>query len=155
MDLDHAVKCQIVHLAEQDWQPSRTSENSARDRETAEMVRTTSDTDEAFRLVALRSLSFPPDLVEAEQYCYHAVAANRQKVANSVIWKYNLCSDCENKRKELMADFGMEQTPCSEFEANGRFFAVGVLAQDSGVRLKRHALLDNADQSRSEESGAV
>jgi hypothetical protein len=139
-DLDAAVKREIAHLPEGAWKPYRTAEGVATDRKIAETVHTMNGTDEAFRLIVLRWRNPQPNLFEADQYCYHAVATNRQEAASEVIWKHNQRGTCENWHKELKAGLGMEQMPCGEFEANAMYFAIGVLAYNLAQRLKRGVL---------------
>ena len=139
-DLDQAVKREIAHLPESAWQPYRTAEGLATDREIAETVHTMSGTEEAFRLIVLRWPNPQPSLFEADRYYYHAVATNRREAASEVVWKHNRRGRSENWHKELKGGFGMEQMPCGEFEANALYFAVGVLAYNLGERLKRQAL---------------
>lgn len=139
-DLDPAVKREIAHLPESVWQPYRTAEGLATDREIAETVHTMSGTEKAFRLIVLRWPNPQPSLFEADRYYYHAVATNREEAASEVIWKHNRRGRSENWHKELKAGFGMEQMPCGDFEANAMYFAIGVLAYNLGERLKRQAL---------------
>jgi hypothetical protein len=139
-DLDQAVKREIKHLPERAWKPYRTPEGGATDREIAETVHTMKGTEQAFRLIVLRWANPQPNLFEAERYCYHAVATNRQETARAVIWRHNQRGRGENWHKELKTGFGMEQMPCGEFEANALYFAIGVLAYNLGERLKRQAL---------------
>lgn len=139
-DLDAAVKGEIQHLPETAWQPYRTADGVATDREITETVHTMSGTEQAFRLIVLRWPNPQPSLFEANRYGYHAVATNRQEGASEVIWKHNERGNCENWHKELKVGFGMEQMPCGEFAANAMYFAIGVLAYNLGQRLKRGVL---------------
>ncbi len=88
-DLDAAVKREIGNLAEGAWQPCRTAEGVATDREIAETAHTMSGTEQAFRLIVLRWANPQPNLFEAERYGYHAVATNREEPASEVISKHN------------------------------------------------------------------
>jgi Transposase DDE domain group 1 len=139
-DLDQAVKREIAHLPEAAWRAYRTQEGLATDREIAETVHTMNGTKQAFRLIVLRWPNPQPNLFEAERYCYHAVATNREESASEVIWRHNQRGQCENWHKELKAGFGMEQMPCGEFEANAMYFAIGVLAYNLAQLLKRRVL---------------
>ncbi|HEY9072732.1 MAG TPA: IS1380 family transposase, partial [Desulfobaccales bacterium] len=127
-DQDAAVKREIRNLPESAWQPYRTAEGLATDREIAETVHTLNRTKQAFRLIVLRWLNPQPNLFETERYCYHAVASNREESAAEVIWKHNGRGQSENWHKELKLDVGMEQMPCGQREANALYFAIGVLA---------------------------
>ncbi|MCL5669799.1 MAG: IS1380 family transposase [Acidobacteria bacterium] len=139
-DLDLAVKREIAHLPETAWQLYRTEDGLVTDREIAETVHTMNGTEQAFRLTVLRWANPQPSLFEADRYCYHAVATNREAAASEVIWKHNQRGRSENWHKELKGGFGLEQMPCGEFEANALYFAIGVLAYNLGERLKRQAL---------------
>ena len=139
-DLDAAVKREIGNLPEAAWQPYRTAEGIATDREIAETVHTMNGTEQAFRLIVLRWPNPQPNLFEADRYCYHAVATNRQEAASEVVWKHNQRGESENWHKELKVGFGMEQMPCGQFEANALYFAIGVLAYNLAQLLKRQVL---------------
>jgi hypothetical protein len=139
-DLDAAVKREIRHLPASAWQPYRTADGLATDREIAETVHTMNATPQAFRLIVLRWLNPQPNLFEAERYCYHAVATNREESAAEVIWKHNQRGNSENWHKELKIGVGMEQMPCGQKEANALYFAIGVLAYNLAQLLKRRVL---------------
>ncbi len=139
-DQDAAVKREIQHLAEAAWQPYRTADGIATDREIAETVHTLNATKQAFRLIVLRWKNPQPSLFEADRYCYHAVATNREAAACEVIWKHNERGNCENWHKELKIGLGMEQMPCGQLEANALYFAIGVLAYNLAQLLKRRVL---------------
>jgi hypothetical protein len=79
-DLDAAVKREIQDLPEVAWQPYRTQEGIATDREIAETVHSMNGTEQAFRLMVLRWPNPQPNLFEADRYCYPAVATLRWKV---------------------------------------------------------------------------
>ena len=139
-DLDAAVKREIHNLPATAWQAYRTAEGLATDREIAETVHTMNGTKQAFRLIVLRWPNPQPSLFEADRYCYHAVATNREQGMSEVIWKHNQRGESENWHKELKVGFGMEQMPCGEFGANAMYFAIGVLAYNLAQVLKRWAL---------------
>jgi hypothetical protein len=139
-DLDVAVKREIRHLPQSAWQPYRTAEGIATDREIAETVHSLNETLQAFRLIVLRWLNPQPNLFESERYCYYAVATNRQESAAEVIWKHNGRGQGENWHKELKIGVGMEQMPCGQFQANALYFAIGVLAYNLAQLLKRRVL---------------
>lgn len=139
-DQDVAVKREIRNLPEAAWQPYRTPEGIATDREIAETVHSMNGTEQAFRLIVLRWPNPQPNLFAADRYCYHAVATNREAAASAVIWKHNQRGESENWHKELKGGFGMEQMPCGQFAANALYFAIGVLAYNLAQRLKRQVL---------------
>jgi hypothetical protein len=139
-DLDVAVRREIHHLPVSAWQPYRTAEGLATDREIAETVHTMNGTKQAFRLIVLRWLNPQPTLFESERYGYYAVASNREEGAAEVIWKHNGRGNSENWHKELKMGMGMEQMPCGQLEANAVYFAIGVLAYNLAQLLKRQVL---------------
>jgi hypothetical protein len=139
-DLDAAVKREIKHLRETAWTPYRTQEGIATDREMAETVHTMNGSEQAFRLIVLRWPNPQPSLFEADRYCYHAVATNREEPRSEVVWKHNQRGESENWHKELKVGFGMEQMPCGQLEANALYFAIGVLAYNLAQVLKRRVL---------------
>jgi len=57
-----------------------------------------------------------PSWFEAEGYCYHAVASNREESesASEVLWRHNQRGEAENWHKELKLELGMEQMPCGQ-----------------------------------------
>lgn len=109
-DLDVAVKREIRNLPEAAWQPYRTPEGIATDRDIAETVHSMNGIEQAFRLIVLRWPNPQPNLFAADRYYYHAVAANREEAASAVIWKHNGRGNSENWHKELKSGLGMEQT---------------------------------------------
>src|SRR5439155_530039 len=135
-----AEKQEIQNLSETAWTPYRTPDDITTDRQIAETVHTMNGTEQAFRLVVLRWRNPQPNLFEAERYCYHAVATNREEPAPEVVWKHNQRGNCENWHKELKIGLAMEQMPCGEFEANAMYFAIGVLAYNLAQLLKRRVL---------------
>ncbi len=139
-DLDQAVRREIRHLPETTWQAYRTAEGLGTDREIAETVHTMNGTEQAFRLIVWRWPNPQPSLFVADQYCYHAVATNREEAASEVIWRHNQRGESENWHKELKSGLGMEQMPWGEFEANAMYFAIGVLAYNLAQELKRRVL---------------
>lgn len=139
-DQDAAVKREIQNLPETSWIPYRTPEDIGTDRQIAETVHSMNGTKQAFRLIVLRWPNPQPNLFEANSYCYHVVATNREEPAHQVIWKHNGRGQSENWHKELKLGMGMEQMPCGQFEANAMYFAVGVLAYNLAQLLKRRVL---------------
>jgi hypothetical protein len=139
-DQDTAVKQAIKNLPESAWQAYRTGEGIATDRQMAETVHSMNKTKQAFRLIVLRWVNPQPSLFEAERYCYHAVASNREEGAAEVLWKHNGRGNSENWHKELKGGVGMEQMPCGQFDANALYFAIGVLAYNLAQLLKRRVL---------------
>jgi len=143
-DQDSAVKAAIRQIPESDWNPYRTREGMATDREIAETVHCMNQTKQSFRLIVVRWLNPQPSLFEANAYCYHAVISNRGEAerASEVLWLHNQRGESENWHKELKLEFGMEQMPCGQLEANAVFFAMGVLAYNLSLVLQAQLLPD-------------
>lgn len=141
-DQDRAVKAAIQQISESGWQPYRTREGIATDREIAETVHCMNETEQAFRLIVVRWKNPQPSLFQADAYCYHAVASNRDESesASEVLWRHNQRGESENWHKELKLEFGMEQMPCGQLEANAVFFGTGVLAYNLSLVLKAQLL---------------
>ena len=141
-DQDSAVKAAIRQIPESDWNPYRTREGMATDREIAETVHCMNQTKQSFRLIVVRWVNPQPSLFEANAYCYHAVSSNRDEAegASEVLWRHNQRGESENWHKELKLEFGMEQMPCGQLEANAVFFAIGVLAYNLSLVLKAELL---------------
>lgn len=139
-DQDCAVKAVISEIKEGQWEKFVTKDGTATDRQIAETVHSLAHSKEAFRLIVLRWPNPQPSLFEANAYCYHAVATNREQGASEIIWEHNQRGESENWHKELKLGFGMEQLPCGQFAANALFFAIGVLAYNLGVLLKAEVL---------------
>jgi len=141
-DQDSAVKAAIRQIPESDWNPYRTREGMATDREIAETVHCMNQTKQSFRLIVVRWLNPQPSLFEANAYCYHAVISNRGEAepASEVLWRHNQRGESENWHKELKLEFGMEQMPCGQLEANAVFFAIGVLAYNLSLVLQAELL---------------
>jgi hypothetical protein len=137
---DSAVKAAIAGIKETEWQPFYTKDKLATDREIAEVVHCLNETKVAFRLLVLRWQNPQPNLFEASEYCYHAVATNREESGSEIIWRHNQRGESENWHKELKLGFGMGQLPCGQFAANALFFAIGVLAYNLGLVLKAEVL---------------
>jgi hypothetical protein len=141
-DQDSAVKAAIRQIPESDWKAYRTREGLATDREIAETVHSLNQSQEAFRLIVVRWKNQQPSLFEDQKYCYHAVASNRKESesASEVLWGHHQRGESENWHKELKLEFGMEQMPCGQQEANALFFAIGVLAYNLSLVLKAKLL---------------
>ncbi|MBL4671863.1 MAG: transposase [Arenicella sp.] len=58
-------------------------------------------------------------------YC-RAIATNRAEPNNSEVvhWYNQRTEHSENRIKELKLDFGANQLPCSDFNANALYFAI-------------------------------
>jgi hypothetical protein len=88
-DLDVAVKREIENQPQAAWQPYRTQDGIATDGEIPATVHSVNGTEQAFHRIVLRWPNPQPSLFEADLYCYHAVAMNREQSAQEVVWKHN------------------------------------------------------------------
>jgi hypothetical protein len=122
-DLDSAVKNGIGSMREDEWRPYQNGF-------IGETVHSMNETKEAFRLVVIRR-PYQSNLFDEEESKekYTVIASSRGGSAEDVVQWYNRRGQCsENRIKELKIGFGMERMPCGQFEANGVFFRIGVLA---------------------------
>ena len=141
-DQDSAVQAAIRQIPESDWNPYRTREGRATDREIAETVPCRNQTKQPLRLIGVRWVNPPPSLFEADVYCYHAGSRNRGEAerASEVRWLHNQRGESENWHQELKLAFGMEQRPCGQLEANAVFFGIGVLPYNLSLVLQAQLL---------------
>ena len=121
-DQDSAVKGAIKGIGSGEWA------HHEGDRETAETVHTMNGTKEAFRLIVQRWPKLQAELFDADPYCYHVIATNREEPAREVVALHNQRGQAENFIKELKEGFGMNWVPCGESRANAVFFRIGVIA---------------------------
>ena len=69
------------------------------------------------------------DLFGEGEERYFVVASNREESAEETVEWYNQRGETmENRIKEVKLGFRMERMPCGQFEANGVYFGIGVLA---------------------------
>ena len=121
-DKDEAVMKAIKAIPAEEWHYYKD------DRQIAETVHTMNRTTEAFRLIVQRWPKLQAALFDAEPYCYHVIATNREEKAGEVVALHNQRGEVENNFKELKHGFGMEYMPCGETQANAAFFRIGVIA---------------------------
>ncbi len=121
-DKDEAVMEAIKAIPAKEWQQYQDG------RQIAETIHTMEKTTEAFRLVVQRWPKVQAELFDAEPYCYHVIATNREETAKAVVDLHNQRGEVENIFKELKGGFGMEWMPCGGTPANAVFFRIGVIA---------------------------
>ena len=122
-DLDEAVLGAIRAIPEEDWKPYKNGY-------IAETIHSMNKTKNAFRLIVIRR-PYQGNMFSEEDVSlkYTVIATNRVESVQWVVAWYNQRGDCsENRIKELKIGFGMERMPCGQFEANGVFFRIGVVA---------------------------
>jgi hypothetical protein len=148
-DRDAAVKEVIELIAEGQWKPYHDIHGDKTEREIAVTVHAMNET-EAFTLVVLRWKKEQLNLLEPDEYFYHAIATNLDvdgeaavKIHNEsvpdtcrAVWQYNERAQMENFIKELKIGVGMEQMPCGEFEANAMYFSIGVMTYNLMIAQK-------------------
>jgi hypothetical protein len=71
-------------------------------------------------------------------YIYRAIATNRDDLSDSdlIHWYNQRGEAAENRIKELKGDFGADQMPCGQFDANALYFAIITLAYNLYVLLR-------------------
>lgn len=127
VDQDEAVKRLIKGIGEEEWEPYQTRDEITTDREIAETVHAMNRGKSAFRVIVLRWRERQGDLFK-ETYHYHCIATSMvEEPPEEVVWKYNGRGQIENHIKEIKSGFGMEWMPSGDFEANGVYFAIGIL----------------------------
>jgi hypothetical protein len=126
-DQDAAVK-EVIKTV-RDWRPLFTAKGEATDREVGTAIHLLRKAKEPVRLVVQRWRDPQLALFEANGYCYHVIASNRDELeAEEVVWFHNQRGQVENFIKELKIGFGMEQMTSGDFAANALWFGLGVLA---------------------------
>lgn len=133
-DQDSAVREAIREIPEGEWRPRPAG---AAGEEIAETVHSMEKTREAFRLVVVRKPNERPDLYEGK-WRYFALATNAEETsAEEAVEFYHRRGASENYHKELKSGLGMKWMPSGKFCVNAAFFAVGVLAHNAAVVMKR------------------
>lgn len=136
VDQDEAVKKLIKGIGEEEWEPYQTRDEITTDREIAETVHAMNRGKSAFRVIVLRWRERQGDLFK-ETYHYHCIATSMvEEPPEEVVWKYNGRGQIENHIKEIKSGFGMEWMPSGDFEANGVYFAIGILTYNLFIAQK-------------------
>ena len=78
------------------------------------------------------------DEYQNQHYIYRCIATNMDaKTDFEIIDWYNQRAECsENKIKELKCDFGAEDLPCSDHQANSLYFFICILAYNLFVLMR-------------------
>lgn len=159
-DKDVAVKEAIKLIPGKQWKPYHDIHGDKTEREIAVTVHAMNET-EAFTLVILRWKNRQLNLLEPDEYFYHAIATNLDVDAEAVIkihnesvpdtcravWQYNERAQMENHIKELKIGIGMEQMPCNEFDANAMYFSIGVLTYNLMIAQKHFVIQEGMQNS--------
>ncbi len=121
--LDEAVVELINKIPKKHWRDYE-------DGEIGEAVHTMNKNRYSFRLIVV-SRPYQSDVFNdvASENKYTVIATNRTESTEWIVDWYNQRCDCsENRIKDLKIGFGMERSPCGQFEANAVFFRIGVIA---------------------------
>lgn len=121
----------LESIKESEWKILKDKEGKETGREYAEFIHTMDKTISAFRIVVQRWVNPQRDLFEKDEYCYHGIATNyleEEKESKEVIKCHNGRSNSENYNKEVKIGFNLDYMPCDDFNANGVWFVIGILA---------------------------
>ena len=143
----------IEQVADVDWQPILDNNGKATGQSTYRTVHCIGNYENPFCLIIQRQaktgqleIELEDDINEIEandeyqnqRYIYRCIATNMDaKTDLEIIDWYNQRAECsENKIKELKCDFGAEDLPCSDHEANGLYFFICILAYNLFVLMR-------------------
>jgi len=122
---DYAVMENIQTIPCDSWQPFKTVDGFATDREISGMVHSMEKSNTAFFIVILRWTN------KKGEACYRGIATNILNLSPSeIVWKYNARAAEENNIKELKNGFGVRKMPSGSFGGNALFVGIGVLAHN-------------------------
>ena len=143
----------IKQIADADWQPILDNSGKATGQSTYRTVHCIRDYAKPFCLIIQRQAKtgqLEIDLEDAnneigasdeyqnQQYIYRCIATNIDaKTDLEIIDWYNQRGECsENRIKELKCDFGAEDLPCSDHQANSLYFFMCILAYNLFVLMR-------------------
>lgn len=131
----------IACIGEKEWKPFRDKDGFPTNRMVAETYSCMEKTD-YFRIVVQRWPNPKKDMFNDEaEYCYQVIATNYSKAEKAmvdVIYFHNQRSNSENYHKEAKGGFNLSYLPCDHFQANGFWFAMGLLAYNFHVLAKEY-----------------
>ena len=147
------IKDMIKQIADTDWQPILDNSGKATGQSTSRTVHCIGDYEKSFCLVIQRQAKTGQLEIELEDvnneigandeyqnqhYIYRCIATNMDaKTDFEIIDWYNQRAECsENKIKELKCDFGADDLPCSDHQANGLYFFICILAYNLFVLMR-------------------
>lgn len=140
-DHDTAVMERVRKISRHAWKQGRNPDGTEADYHVAETVHTMDNSAEAFRLVIKRSLrTHQADLFDGN-YHYWIIATNipaQQKDAQAILDFHNGRGEMERLIGELKHHYNLDHLPCGQFDANGLYFTIGLLAFTLVQLLKRH-----------------
>ena len=135
----------IAAISEDKWQSFKNRDGIQTGREIAEAVHTMEATEKSFRIIVQRwemnNEHEQLSLFEAKSgYYYHVVCTNyerEKKTSSEVVYWHNQRANSENYNKEIKGGFNLDYLPCDNFEANGVWFGVGLLAYNLFIGIKQ------------------
>ena len=147
------IRVMIGQIVDADWQPILDNSGKATGQSTCRTVHCIGDYEKSFCLVIQRQAKTGQLEIELEDatneigandeyqnqhYIYRCIATNMDAKTNfEIIDWYNQRAECsENKIKELKCDFGAEDLPCSDHQANGLYFFICILAYNLFVLMR-------------------
>ena len=147
------IRVMIGQIVDADWQPILDNSGKATGQSTCRTVHCIGDYENSFCLVIQRQAKTGQLEIELEDatneigandeyqnqhYIYRCIATNMDaKTDFEIIDWYNQRAECsENKIKELKCDFGAEDLPCSDHQANGLYFFICILAYNLFVVMR-------------------
>ena len=147
------IRVMIGQIVDADWQPILDNSGKATGQSTCRTVHCIGDYEKSFCLVIQRQAKTGQLEIELEDatneigandeyqnqhYIYRCIATNMDaKTDFEIIDWYNQRAECsENKIKELKCDFGAEDLPCSDHQANGLYFFICILAYNLFVLMR-------------------
>ena len=147
------IRVMIGQIVDADWQPILDNSGKATGQSTCRTVHCIGDYEKSFCLVIQRQVKTGQLEIELEDatneigandeyqnqhYIYRCIATNMDaKTDFEIIDWYNQRAECsENKIKELKCDFGAEDLPCSDHQANGLYFFICILAYNLFVLMR-------------------
>ncbi|MFC1595898.1 IS1380 family transposase [Candidatus Margulisiibacteriota bacterium] len=124
-----AVNDVITAIDEDKWSPlSKNDHQQKTDVEWAENVYVCGKS-EAMRVLILRWKKPKPTLFEQDQYCYHVIATNDEKIKPMDWLKFhNGRMGSENYNKELKYGYAADYSPSHDFNQNRTWFLLKILA---------------------------
>jgi len=138
-----SLKKEIQSYGKERWQPLLDEEGCPVENEsTLRLVHTMEKSQNSFTLIVQRCLIKAQQVLDlgdfedqetlrSGAYLYRAIAVSPDPVLSDSQWVhwYNQRGEhCENRIKELKADFAADRMPCQDFDANALYFSLCALA---------------------------
>jgi len=140
-DHDVAVMEAINKIPESEWIEGKNDDDDLpRGYEVAETVHCLEKSARSFRLVVKRTRRYSQHDLFDGPYHYWIIATNvpqKEKDAQAMIHFQNARGEFEKMIGELKHHYGLDHMPCGQFDANGLYFTIGILAFTLVQLLKR------------------